>query len=71
MKPSWRKPAAALAILGLIALWSAAVVALSPWIGRLPGLAQAPVYVVLGFAWIWLLPLKSLLLWSETGRWHG
>ena len=27
---------------------------------------------VLGIIWIWVLPLKRLLAWMETGRWrHG
>ena len=34
---------------------------------RLPVLAQALVYLVLGVAW--LLPLKRFLIWMETGRW--
>ena len=43
---------------------------LSGWIGSLPVWAQVPVYVVLGIVWIWLLPLRRLLAWMETGRWH-
>jgi hypothetical protein len=39
----------------------------SPWIERLPALAQALVYLVLGV--IWLLPLRRFLIWMETGRW--
>lgn len=70
-EPSWRKPATALAILALIALWAALVLVLSEWIGRLPALAQAPIYLVLGIVWIWILPLKALLRWGETGRWRG
>jgi predicted membrane channel-forming protein YqfA (hemolysin III family) len=68
-QPSWRKPAGALLILVLIALWAAGVLLASPWIERLPALAQLPVYVVLGLAWIWVLPLRRLLAWMETGRW--
>lgn len=64
--PSWRKPAGALLIVALIVVWSALVVAASPWIGRLPALVQAPVYLVLGIMWI--APLKPLLRWMELGR---
>ena len=37
-------------------------------IGALPVLAQLPIYVVAGVAWI--APLKPLLQWMETGRWR-
>ena len=66
--PSWRKPAGALLILFLIAIWCGIVLALSGSIGRLHPLAQAPIYLFLGIAWI--TPLKPLLRWMETGRWR-
>lgn len=69
-QPSWRKPAGAFFILGLIGLWAALVLLASPWIERLPALAQAPVYIVAGIVWIWVLPLRRLLVWMETGRWR-
>nr|WP_136163354.1 DUF2842 domain-containing protein [Sphingomonas flavalba] len=68
VKPNWRKPAGMLMILALIALWSALVVGFSDVIGALPALAQAPIYLVLGI--VWILPLKPLLRWMETGRWR-
>lgn len=68
MKPTWRKPAGVLMILLLIALWSVAVASLSHPLGRLPALAQAPIYCFLGIAWI--APLKPLLRWMELGRWR-
>ena len=52
----------------MLAVYALAVAALSRWIGRLPALAQAPVYLVLGVAW--LLPLRRYLIWMETGRWR-
>jgi hypothetical protein len=69
-QPSWRKPAGMLAIVGLIALWAIMVGSLSSLIGALPVWAQVPVYVVLGIVWIWVLPLRRLLAWMETGRWR-
>lgn len=69
-QPSWRKPAGMLAIVGLIALWAIMVGSLSGLIGALPMWAQVPVYVVLGIVWIWILPLRRLLAWMETGRWR-
>jgi hypothetical protein len=67
-KPSWRKPAGIFLILLLILVWSVIVATASPWIGQLHILAQAIVYVVAGI--VWILPLKPLLAWMETGRWH-
>lgn len=69
-QPSWRKPVGMLAIVGLIALWAIMVGSLSGLIGALPMWAQVPVYVVLGIVWIWILPLRRLLAWMETGRWR-
>ncbi len=70
-QPSWRKPAGMFAILLLIAAWAVMVGSLSGQIGRLPMLAQVPLYVVLGVIWIWVLPLRRLLAWMETGRWRS
>ena len=67
-EPSWRKPAGIFLILLLILVWSVIVATASPWIGRLPALLQAPVYIVAGT--IWILPLKPLLAWMETGKWR-
>ncbi|KQN00742.1 hypothetical protein ASE85_08850 [Sphingobium sp. Leaf26] len=69
-QPSWRKPAGMLAIVTLIALWAIMVGSLSGLIGALPVWAQVPIYVVLGIVWIWILPLRRLLAWMETGRWR-
>ncbi len=69
-RPSWRKPAGMFLILLLIALWALMVGSLSGMIGRLPMLLQLPVYIVLGIVWIWVLPLRRLLAWMETGRWR-
>ena len=68
MNPSWRKPAGALAIIALILFWTVLVVSFSAEIGRLPVLVQLPIYVVLGI--VWILPLKPLLRWMETGKWR-
>ncbi len=65
-EPSWRKPAGIFAILALIILWAVIVASLSEHIGRWPVLLQAIFYLIAGIAWI--LPLKPLLRWMETGR---
>ena len=65
--PSWRKPAGIFLILGLIVLWAVVIVTAAGWIGRMPWPIEAGFYVLAGI--IWILPLKPLLRWMETGRW--
>ena len=65
-EPSWRKPVGTFAILALIVVWAGAVASFSESVGRWPVLLQAIFYLVVGIAWI--LPLKPLLRWMETGR---
>ncbi|MPT47842.1 MAG: DUF2842 domain-containing protein [Sphingobium sp.] len=65
-QPSWRKPFGMFLILALIALWAFVIGSLSGPIGRLPGWAQIPIYLISGI--IWIFPLKPLLRWMETGR---
>lgn len=69
MNPSWRKPFGMLMLLLLIAVWATLVLLASPWIEQLPGLAQAPIYLVAGI--VWILPLKPMLRWMETGVWKS
>ena len=68
-KPTLRIPLGILALLFALALYVLAVVWASQWIERLPVLAQAVVYLLLGVAW--LLPLRRFLIWMETGRWKA
>jgi hypothetical protein len=67
VSPSPRKLVAIGAVMLLIALWAALVATLADPVGRLPTLVQAVFYLIMGMAWI--LPLKPLVRWSETGRW--
>jgi hypothetical protein len=69
--PSWRKPVGMFAIMALLLLWAVLVASLSGLIGQLPMLLQVPIYVVLGIAWLWVLPMRRLLAWMETGRWRA
>lgn len=66
-EPTIRIPLGILALLAALALYGLGVMWASQWIGQLPVLAQAIVYIVLGV--IWLLPLRRFLTWMETGRW--
>jgi predicted membrane channel-forming protein YqfA (hemolysin III family) len=67
--PSSRKLVGIAAILLLIAVWASFVAALAPFVGRWPVLAQAPFYLVMGI--IWIMPLKPLLRWIETGSFRA
>ena len=67
IEPSWRKPVAIGAILLLIASWAALVASFAAAVGDWPVLVQALFYLAVGIGWI--IPLKPLLRWAETGRW--
>ncbi len=69
MTPSWRKPAGALLMMAAIAIWAILVVSFSPIIGRWPVLLQTGFYAVTGI--VWIMPMKPLLRWMETGRWRA
>jgi len=68
VEPSWRKPVGALGIIAWILVWVVLIATFSRWIGALPVLAQLPIYIVTGIAWI--APLRPVLVWMETGRWR-
>ena len=67
MKPTLRKPVGVLGLVAGLAAYAVLVASLAGPIGGLPVLAQAVVYLVLGT--IWIVPLRPLLIWMETGRW--
>jgi Protein of unknown function (DUF2842) len=67
-QPSWRKPAGMLMIMALIIGWSLIILALSPWIERLPFVLEMLIYLIAGI--VWIFPLKPLLSWMETGQWR-
>ncbi|WP_370647456.1 DUF2842 domain-containing protein [Polymorphobacter sp. PAMC 29334] len=67
--PTYRKPIGVLAmVLGLI-IYAGLVSRLLGPIGALPWYIATPVYLLLGC--LWLLPLKPLLQWMETGSWRA
>ena len=65
-QPSARKLLGIALILLIILVWAALVASLAPLVGSWPVLIQAPFYLVVGLAWI--IPLKPLVRWIETGR---
>jgi len=67
-QPSFRKGAGIVIILSLILIWAALVASLARVVGHWPGFVQAAFYLVMGI--VWILPLKPLIRWTETGRWR-
>ncbi|MBN8807175.1 MAG: DUF2842 domain-containing protein [Sphingomonas sp.] len=69
--PRWQKPVGMLAIVAMLVVWCVAVASLSRWVGTWPGVLQLAFYVAAGVAWLWLLPMRRMLSWMETGRWKS
>ena len=68
-EPSWRKPVGMGLILLLILVWTVLVASASDLLTGLPWPVHALYYGVAGI--VWILPLKPLLRWMETGRWRA
>ncbi len=66
MKASWRKPFGIFSILLLITAWAFLVASLSDVVGAWNIAFQSVFYLIAGI--IWIIPLKPLLLWMETGH---
>ena len=69
MNPRWRTAAGVFMIIGIIVIWAGLVASLSEIVTGWPVLVQAIFYIAAGI--IWVLPLKPILRWSETGRWRS
>ncbi|MES2338507.1 MAG: DUF2842 domain-containing protein [Pseudomonadota bacterium] len=69
MNPSWRKPVGALGICAFITLWVVIVASFSRVVGNWPVLVQTVIYLIAGI--VWILPLKPVLQWMETGTWRA
>ena len=67
-QPSWRKPFGMGLILAIIGIWAFLIASLNGQIGMLPIWAQIIIYAIAGI--VWIMPLKPLLRWMETGRWR-
>lgn len=67
--PSLRILAGIALILLLIAVWAAFVASLARIVGQWPVLVQAPFYLVMGI--IWIIPLKPLVRWIQTGSFRS
>jgi hypothetical protein len=58
-----------LAILGMILVWVVLVASLSGVVGQWHALLQLGFYLVTGIVWLWILPMRRMLRWMETGIW--
>lgn len=66
-EPTWRIPVGVLLLVVALGAYSLLIADwIAPLLSDWPGLAQAPVYLLLGV--VWLLPLRRFLIWMETGR---
>ena len=70
-RPRWQKPVGMLAILAMLGAWCVAIASLSSWVAQWPAIAQVVFYLIAGVAWLWLLPMRRMLRWMETGRWSA
>lgn len=69
MNSRWRIVAGAFLIIAIIIVWSVLVTSLAGYVSRWPAAVQALFYLAAGL--VWVLPLKPILRWSETGRWRS
>lgn len=67
--PRPRPTAGAFMIIGVIIVWAALIASIADVVSAWPALVQLVFYIVAGL--IWILPLKPILRWSETGRWRN
>ena len=69
-EPTWRIPAGVLALMLALAAYGLLIAHfVAPLLVNWSALAQLPIYIVLGVAWLWLMPVKRFLKWMETGNW--
>lgn len=68
-EPRARPTAGVFMILGVIAVWAALVASVADVVSAWPALVQLLFYMVAGI--VWILPLRPILRWSETGRWRS
>jgi hypothetical protein len=68
MDPAKRGVVGMFLVLGVIAVWAVIVASFSGPIGRLPILAQLPIYVAAGI--VWIFAAMPIMRWIVTGRWR-
>lgn len=66
-EPSWRKPVGILGLLAYLAVYALTISAFADQLATLPKWLATILYLVAGVAWV--IPLRPLFLWMNTGRW--
>ena len=66
--PTLRRPLGILMLIVGIFAYALIVVWLFEPLATLNPLLQAPIWLLLGIAWIF--PVRPLMVWIETGRWR-
>lgn len=66
-EPSWRKPVGILAMLVYMAIYALIVASFADALSGVPQPFLFFIYLIAGVAWV--LPLRPLFLWMNTGRW--
>ncbi len=66
-EPSWRKPVGILGMLVYLAVYALAISTFADTLATLPQWLATLIYLVAGVAWV--LPLRPLFVWMNTGRW--
>ena len=66
-EPTWRKPVVILGLIGYLVFYALLVTAFADQLSTLPQWLATIAYLVAGIAWV--LPLRPLFLWMNTGRW--
>jgi hypothetical protein len=64
--PSGRKLLGITLIVLVIMMWAGLIILFAPAIGHWPILVQSLFYLVVGV--VWVIPLRPLLRWIETGQ---
>lgn len=67
-EPRLRRPLGVLIFIAYLAVYALVAAVLFGFVNQWHALAQLPVWLVLGLAW--LIPVKPFLRWMETGRWR-
>lgn len=67
MEPSWRKPAGIIGLIFYLMLYAGLVASFGEELSRLPQVLMVLAYLLLGL--VWVLPLRPLFIWMNTGHW--
>lgn len=66
-EPTWRKPIGIIGMLVYMTVYALVISQFADALANLPQLVMALFYLVAGV--VWVLPLRPLFLWMNTGHW--